>query len=259
MNERLMERAWKLQEETEREKEQQADVRAMRDAEEELGLDPRYIEQARAQLEAEEALAHAQRQRFRKRFRKRLGIGGALTAGLFGLGALIWALVQPPPPVHEDFTGGAGRWSLDVNPGTQAAVRWEEEGQHGAVAVIEVERFAAEQDGKFRTNLNQVLERDLDGYQTVRFAVRGEGLGVVRVFLETPDERWRSPPVAVTADWQVSRLPLSSFERQVRGGGWKGAAWEAPGKVQTVSFKVGHFMNEIDATGRVYLDDLRLE
>lgn len=259
---RILERAWKLQDKKEQLEEEQVKERALRDAAGELGLDPAYFEEARAQLAAEDAARAAeaaQKLEQRRRRRKSLGIGAALAVVVAGASAFGWSLLRPPEPRIEDFTGGEARWTLETNAGTQASVRWEEVAGRGHVAVIDVDRFAIDADGKFRANLDQRAPIDLTGYNTLSFAVRGEALKVVRVFLETPGERWRSPPVQITAQWTTATLPLEAFERQTRDGGWKVVSWEAPRQIQAISFKVGHFMNGPEAAGEVFLDDLRLE
>ncbi|HMV68505.1 MAG TPA: hypothetical protein PKA64_16770, partial [Myxococcota bacterium] len=154
-----------------------------------------------------------------------------------------------------DLTGGAARWSLDASAGTQASLAWE-----GDAAVLRVERAAPRDDGTWFVNLDTTLPvPTLADYGEVSFRVQGEGLGHVRVYLESADERWRSPPVPVTPSDTLHTVPFDAFEHQLREDGrWRVVGWTHPGRVPTLSFKVGHYVNPPEQAGSVRLDDVGL-
>lgn len=262
---RVLDRAWKLQHEREDAAEAKRRTRQMADAAEELGLDPGTVEEAERQLDAEDAAAReaaAAAAKERAAARARLGrlgaLGAAVLAGVTAIGAGAWLLTRPPAPVEAPLGASEG-WVLDVSAGTQAAVGWAQDGTHGEVGVLSVTSTAPREDGTWFVNLDHHAPLDLSRHERARFAVRGEGLGTVRLFLEADGERWRSPPVSVGKDWQTVDLPLDSFDHQRRDGGWKTVGAGGVGQVSTTSFKVGHFMNPPEATGEVRIDDLRFE
>lgn len=267
---RVMDRALEIQSRQAREGEEKVRDAAMRAAAAEVGVDPALLEQAEAELKAEdEARAAAAekakqaRERAAKERNAKLGrvarylaVAGALTLGV----GVAWRVLSPPPPEPwvEAFSE-PGRWALDVNPGTVAGSAFEEEAGRGTVGVIRVESFAPGADGKFVTNLDSVGTLDLSAFSQASFDVRGEGLGTVRLYLEQGDVRWRSPAVPVTSAWTTHTLPFTSFERQQRTQGWKVTGWSHPETVDTLSFKVGHYMNGPEARGEVRIDDLTME
>ncbi len=218
----------------------------------ELGVPAHYVEQAATQLEHERTRALATR-------RRALLLGGAAAAGLVGLLA-VRSLLKPPPPVSYPLT--AEHFTLSKNPETQATLRFDE-GEGRQAAVIRVERFApAADDGKFHVNLDASdALPTVDTYRSVVFSSRGQGLAQIRLFLEVgPHERFRSPPITLSPQWVEHRLPLSLFEHQRRDGEtWRRGSATAPHGVQRLSFKLGHFMNDVAATGEAAVSGLRFE
>lgn len=249
---KVLDRAFELQTEREREREAEARDEAWKKAAGEMGVEHDLYDAARRDVARREAAEHARRAERRRTF-------GAVAAGLAlagGLAAGLWALwPEPTPPWTDDLSGGASHWALDVSGGTQARVDWA-----GDRATVTVDHVQPGADGRWVVNLDRQLPApDLSDFQQVQFRVQGEGLGQVRVYLERPDERWRSPAIPVTSAWTDQTVPFSSFERQVReGGAWKVVGWQHPGQVPGLSFKLGHYINPPEQTGSVQLDDVEL-
>jgi hypothetical protein len=222
----------------------------------EAGVDPKWMAEAERQLVAEEADAKA-----RAASRRRWMLGGA---GVVGAGALLWgasaALAPEPTPPWSTGMDTTAAWGLDVNPGSAVAVRWEQEAVRGQVAVVEVTSFAAGGE-KHRANFDShEVPASFDGLTTMHVDLAGT-LPVARVYLEAGGaERWRSPALNVEGGWSTKSVPLSAFDHQVReGAGWKTAPWATPTNVDTLSVKLGDFMNPADATGVVRIDNLGFE
>lgn len=240
-----------------RDREQQAaldDRGVLAEAAEELGVPAHYVDQAAAELERDRQRALATR-------RKMLWVGAAATASLVAL-MVTRGLLRPPPPVTYSVAEHVGHWTLSKNPGTLASLRFESS-ESGRVAVVQVERFVpAADDAKYFVNLDagEGLPA-IEKYRSVVFRSRGQGLQQLRLFFEAgPQERWRSPPIALSPGWTEHRLPLSAFEHQRRGGeSWGRAGSGSPHDVQRLSFKLGHFMNDVNAAGEAFISDLRFE
>ncbi len=234
---------------------------AVREAAIAEGLDPSYLEKAEVELQRREA-AQLEAKKARQKTVRRAGITGALLAAALVIGWQIKPLVfaAPPAPWADGFEDST-RWSLDVDPGTRAQLRWEQQAGRGQVAVVSVEHFATGADAHPRANLDGLgVPSDLSGYSGVVIDVRGS-LPNVRVYLEAgSEERWRSPAVALTSAWAEHRLPLKAFEHQVREAGkWQTTRWAAPKGLTQSSVKAGFFINPPEAVGDVYLDRFRLE
>jgi hypothetical protein len=237
----------------EREREARLDREAYAEAAAELGI-------SRSELDRAAAASHAATvARIRRGRRLRNLLAGAVAAVLAAAGG--YRLLNPPPPEPAAYTfaSPAQAWSSEVNARSAART-----GQENGRGVIEVERFVAEDDGRFWANLNTAsVPRSLGGYRTVSVRVRGSGLAHARIFLENgPTERWRSPDVPVGAEWTTVRFRLDQFEHQTRPDSrspWRGRRGGSPGEVTGLSLKVGHPFNPTDARGRVELDDLRIE
>lgn len=235
-----------------RHQEQEARDASMVAAAREVGVPEAYLERARA--------LYRQQQRSLA-LKKRIAAGAVV--GLVAAGGItVIASPGPPPaPWVESFDGAQDRWTLAKNGETTAALRFESRDGRGEVAVLAVDRFGPDGDGRYQANLDSLGPVDLERHRGVRFAVRGDGLGTIRLYLESPAERWRSPPLSVGAEWREHQLSLDRFEHQTRGpgGAWKVGGAREPGKVQKLSFKLGHFINDSGAAGRVEIDDLRIE
>jgi hypothetical protein len=242
---------------------EQEDRRLALEAASEAGVPAEYMERA-----AE--IFHQRRVETVLRRRRRTTILVAVAAVVALTAAALWtaqALLEQPIPVAvvERFDGApAGRWTLDVNPESRASLAFESQEGRDA-AVIRVDRFGARPgDGTYWANLDSIDgPKQLDGLRAVSFAVRGSGLGQVRLYLEgSATERWRSPPVAVTGEWREQRIALDQFERQTRASAaesWRTVAYRRPATITTLSFKAGYFINDAAAHGEIAVDDLRIE
>lgn len=234
---------------------------AMRRALGELGVRDEDLDQAALEIRAADQAAEAARIAQAERRARTLRAGMAVTLATAVLGSLALALwPSPPPPFVDGFDSPAG-WSLDINPGTRATLSWPTEGARGAVATLQVEQFVLDAEGHFITNFDGAhLPARPGDYHNLSFDVRGS-LPKVRVYLEAGDQRWRSPPVDVGADWSRVSLDFSSFERQARtlDGSWKVTGPATPTGLTDLSFKVGWYVNEPTATGQIQLDDVRWE
>jgi hypothetical protein len=229
----------------------------------EAGVPAPYMEQAAAMLH--ERRVEEVRQRRRRRTLILAGVAAAVLAlaGWWGVSRLT---DEPAPvPVVERFGDAPdARWALDVNPESRAALIFGDEGGREGVARIRVDRFGARpSDDTYYVNLNSTDgSKDLKGLESAVFLVRGDGLGQVRLYLERGvNERWRSPPVAVTGEWQERRIPLGQFERQTRdaAGAWRVRDYTKPGRIDRLSFKAGTFVNDLGSRGEIAIDDLRIE
>ncbi len=167
--------------------------------------------------------------------------------------------MSPSAPIQEDFSGLTSRWALETNAETQASLTSVTETGRGEAAQIEVTHFGPAADGKYHVNLDLTSVQALEGLGQLSLFAKGDGLQTARVYLESGGERWRSPPMTLGADWQQYQWSIRDFEHQVRGSdGWKVVDFRYP-ESGRISIKVGHFMNPVDATGRVWVDDLVVE
>lgn len=234
---------------------------AVREAAIAEGLPPLYLEKAEAELRRREALA-LEKAAARRKTARRAGVAVAALLALLAIGWSLGPRVFPAPPAPwADGLEDQTRWSLDVDEGSRAALRWEQEAGRGQVAVVEVERFAGGASAQARANLDGLgVPAELSGYSEVVLEVRGS-LPNARLYFEAgPEERWRSPAISLASGWAEHRVALKAFERQVRvGGKWQTTRWAAPTGVTQASVKVGHFINPADAVGDLHLDTLRLE
>lgn len=231
-----------------------ARVRALGEAAAEVGLDPAYLPEAEAvvRVRAEE---RARREVAASRRRRALAVGALVVAGLGAVGLWVGRAPAPPEP-WTDPMAPVG-WALEQSPGTTASVAWPLDPVRGEVARVEVTGFAPMADGRYWVNLESGAHPDWAGATEVSFAARGEGLGAVRLYLETPTERWRGPVVPLGAEWSEHTLSLRDFERQERRDGeWSVVGWAPPERVDVVSFKLGHWVNGADATGTAWIDSL---
>jgi hypothetical protein len=255
----VMRRAIKLAERDRQGAEAAADKQALAEAAEEIGVPARYVEEASSELARERAALLAKRRRFLK-----LGVAAvAVGAGLLVTTNLLRP-PPPPPPVEYALAQSPPRWTLNKNPGTQAALRFEKQPSAGEAAVVSVEHFLpAGPEGKYFVNLDasEALP-PVENYRVAVFKSRGQGLSQLRLFLEVGEkERWRSPPIQLSPEWTEHRLPLASFEHQERvgEGAWHRGASGRPAGVTRLSFKLGHFMNEASTSGEAAVTGLRFE
>lgn len=232
----------------------------------EAGLDPQYIAAAEAELARRarvDAVLAAEQGAARRQRARWMGVFGVAAAVLV---AGAWALTPeaPPPegalaPWAFTFDDAAG-WGLDKNPATHAVVTWPSDGGHGGVARIVVEEFGTSDGQKHRVNLDgAVLPDDVWGYRSLAIAARGT-LPTARVYVEHgQDERWRSPPMALTPDWSTYRFDLLDFTHQHKQDGkWRDASPSLVRDADTVSIKLGDYMNDVGDAGWVEVDDLEL-
>lgn len=219
----------------------------------EMGLPKEYLDRAAA-------LVHARAvERVTKRRRRNLGL-------VIGIGAAVaigggWFVTHPRPaaPVTYDFQNPAQQWNQSSNPESQANVSFA-----GGIATIHVDRFGMPAGGdQFFVNLDtKDVPPALAGYRTVSFRASSAGLPNLRLYLESPDERWRSPNLPLTRAGQVFHLNLNQFDHQTRDsstGKWHGVGASAPGHVERLSFKVGYYVNAADAHGDAKVSELRFQ
>ena len=101
-----------------------------------------------------------------------------------------------------------------------------------------------------------------DGRQGIAGGVLGarSGLAQLRLFLElSPDERFRSPPITLSPDWSSTASRCRCSSTSIAMATWKRSAGTTPHGVQRLSFKLGHFMNDVGATGEAAVAGLRFE
>ncbi|HEX5871957.1 MAG TPA: hypothetical protein VFY65_16120 [Longimicrobium sp.] len=249
----VLREAVRLQEVDEREREVRLDRESYAQAAEEMGISRPELDRAAAETHA------ATVTRIRRGRRIRNTVVGAAVAVLAAAGVYRVANPPPPEPVAWTFESAAQAWSGDFNARSTGSAR-----QEGGRGVIVVERFVAEDDGRYWANLNTTsVPASLEGHETVTLRIRGEGLGQARLFVENgPTERWRSPAIPVEGDWRVVRFRLDQLEHQTRTDSrspWRTDRGGPPDAVTGVSLKVGHPFNPTDARGRVEVDDLRID
>lgn len=242
---RVLDRALALQRAEAREAERRAAEARDRKVAAELGIDGATLERAARDVAVEDA-ARALR-------RRRAGVGAAL---VLALAATIWAAwPTPPAPIVDELTETP--WSLVADGRSRAALTRTAEG----ALRVDVEAFVPGEDGKYHVNVDRSDALPaLDGYARVTLRVRGEGLGVVRLFLEGGDRRWRTPPIAVGPSWSSVTVSLDALEQLRRvDGAWKAEGRGRPDGATSWSLKLGHFMNPPEAHGFVELDRLSFE
>lgn len=228
-------------------------VRTTEEAAADLGIGPEYLARAQAEVARRRAEAAAAAQRKRTWRNRLLGAGAVLALGLGGWAAFRTPAADPWTDGFED----RSHWTLEVSPGTRASVRFETDGSRGAVLAATVDQATPRADGTWFVNVDGRGLGGTEGLDTVVVELKGT-LTTARVFLEAgADERWRSPPVALTADWERHELPMTSFEYQRRtANGWRVESWEAPSEVDTVSVKLGHYVNDAAARGTVWMAEV---
>jgi hypothetical protein len=193
-----------------------------------------------------------------KRKRVTIVIVGLVAA--LGAGGVAWRLLHPEPAAAwSDGFEGSARWTLDTSEGTSASLRFEPAAGRGQVAVVAVEAVRPRADQTWFINLDgpPVEARGLGAA-----VIELEGtLPRVRLFLEAgPDERWRSPPIAVPGQLARQRIPLARFEHQRRvDGRWDVTGGGPPRGVVVPSVKLGWYVNDPGATGMVRIAEVGLE
>jgi hypothetical protein len=179
------------------------------------------------------------------------------------LGAL-WGIMHRPAPQSNVYQFAAVQWKLDINPESKADVSFQNLDGKSNAAVIHVEKFVPRStDGQYFVNLNSAPTIDsFSHFKSTSFFVKSAGLPNIRLYLEaSPTERWRSPAVTASGDWQQETIDLSQYEHQSRdtpSGQWHKAAVDQPGHVDTLSFKVGSYMNDATASGDIAIDYLEI-
>ncbi|HEX6370493.1 MAG TPA: hypothetical protein VF006_16340 [Longimicrobium sp.] len=250
----VLREAVRRQDVDEREREVRLDRESYAQAAAEMGISRPELDRAAAETHAATVV------RIRRGRRIRNAVIGAVAAILVAAGAYRVANPPAPEPVAWTFQNDAQVWSGDFNPRSAGSAR-----QEGGRGLIVVERFVAEDDGRYWANLNTAsVPASLEGHETITLRIRGDGgLSNARIFIENgPTERWRSPDIPVEAEWRTISLRMDQFERQTRADSrapWRARRGGPPGAVTGVSLKVGHPFNPTDARGRVEVDDLRID
>ena len=253
----VMELAARMYEEEQAAAEETYAIEDLKNAAEELDIPPEYVDRA-AELWQTRKVAQ-QRQRRQRMIFVTAGLG------LFLLLGGVWRATHPPapPPLqHETFEAApAQTWTLRQNAETDATLQFGA-GEQGTAAVIEVERFGVRgTDGKYFANLeSRQIPAHLGRYHKISFQVQGAGLDHIRLYLEAGDERWRSPVLPVTENWQTQQLSFRQFDYQVRAGDqWRTRRYRPPRQVERFSFKTGRTVNPQEAHGQVRIDEIRFE
>lgn len=236
-------------------------------AAEEVGLPGEYLELAAAEIHQRrvaETIARSGRKRWKL---AAVGIvAGVAAAVAFGVSRTTTSVAPfAAPQTIESFSSEpALRWELNHNPQTQSTVRFTTDEQRGEVALVQVDRLGRSADGKYWANLDMNQGGvDLTARKSVAFDVRGQGLPRVRLYLENGAlERWRSPALSVPSGWETRSVPLNQFEYQTRASStasWSVHRYQPPKQVRQLSFKLGDFVNDVNARGTVALDNVIAE
>jgi hypothetical protein len=226
------------------------------DAATEMDLKPEYLERAAAELQQTRILAARTRLKRRNTVIATAGCVLVLGAG--------WAFTHRPPPAPNVYRFSATQWRLNANPESNASVTFENIDGKSNAAVIRVQQFVPRaSDGQYFVNLDASPTSSFAGQNATSFFVKGSGLENIRLYLEAnQNERWRSPAVQVSSEWQQQTIDISQYDHQIRDaatGQWHMAqGFEHPDRIRTMSFKVGSFMNDLKAHGEVAIDDLEV-
>ena len=237
----------------EHDRDREMDRAAYEQAAQEMGVSREHLDRAAAEMHSQKVEEIRRGRRLRNRVIAAVAAVAVVAGGY-------WVLNPPAPdPAEYRYESPAQGWTDAVNPRSVATA-----GAVGGRGVIQVERFVAESDGRYWANLNTTaVPESMRGRTEVSLRIRGDGtLRKVRLFLENgPNERWRSPDIAVGPEWRTVRLRLDRFEHQTRDGGerWRTRGQDNPGDITQISLKAGHPFNPQDARGRVETDDLRIE
>lgn len=218
---------------------------------EELSIPTRYLREARTSLADEARVAAARRRRLKVWLLAALGLGAVA----------VFALQLWNPIAFFAWSSEVDRrsdWRVVSNAESTAIF---ESGPQRPGRVV-VHSFGVPSDGRYYANIrHDEPPRTLRGRSTMHVEVRGSGLSAARVYVERGrDERWRSPEIAITPEWQTLSVPVRSFERQVGGRGrWEGARWAEPTRLSRIQIKLGYFINPPDASGWIQFGEIRFE
>jgi hypothetical protein len=250
----VLREAVRRQEVDERERDALRDRESYAEAAQEMGI-------SRAELDRAAAESHAATVARIRRGRRVRNTALAAGVAVLAMAGGYRALNPPAPePTTWTFQSDAQAWSGDFNPRSTGSAR-----QEGGRGVIQVERFVAEDDGRYWANLNTTsVPASVRRHDAITLRVRGDGgLGEARVFLENgPTERWRSSPIPVETEWRTILVRMDELEHQTRPDSrspWRSTRGRSPDAVTGVSLKVGHPFNPTNARGRVEVDDLRID
>lgn len=230
-------------------------------AAEEVGLPAEYLHRAAEEMHSRRVEQVQRKRRTRNGLIAAAGIVAVFGIASFGVSKTTQTSetsVTPPTPMAYEVPLTEGI-TPQISAGTQAAVNV----KAGAIQ-IQVEKFVPNSGGTYFVNADTYkLPPSLAGYETIRFRVRGSGLNQVRLYLENgPTERWRSRAVPATATEQEVTLSLRDFEYLTRPSAdaeFRRQTYQPPDRVERLSFKVGDFVNDVNATGSVTIDSVKLE
>jgi hypothetical protein len=232
------------------------------DAAEEVGLPAEYLHRAAEEMHARRVVEVQERRRKRTNLM-------AVTGIVASLGVTVWlfSLLMAPPAIAPPMTAPPAitvpvtpqQWNLQANPQTQATIRIQDNAM-----TIQVEKFVPQPNGSYFANADTYqVPPSLEGYQNVRFRVRGTGLSQTRLYLENgPTERWRSRAIPITPNGQEVTLRLQEFEHLTRpfaNTQFKRQEYTQPGRIERLSFKTGDFVNDVGAKGEVTIDNVKFE
>jgi len=237
-----------------RDAERDADLRARVAALEEVDVPPEYLERAEAEIVRKEEAAA----------KRRLVIQGCLAlVALTFIVNVANALRPPSAPLTESFASGSSqRWTFERSTGTIA-----EASLDGGLAKIEVRRFGVNPTpplaGRHWATLRSITgPKDLRTLKELSFRARGVGLQRVRLRFVRGNDSWATPPVLLDGAWTTYRFSLDRLERfrdngrrsKIVGNG----AERVAGQVNELQVQTGSFVNPVDATGVVEVDDITI-
>jgi len=230
--------------------------KAFVDAAAEMELPKEYLERAAAELQATRIV------NARRTLRRRRTLIGTAAAAVLIVGG--WRATHLPLPKVSPQVFNTQRFELNINPDTQANITFQNLDGRKNVAVLHVDHFVPDTNSRqYFANLNIKPDvTSLRGYKSTSFFSKAAGLPNLRLYLEAgPYERWRSPELHTTTEWQNNSIDFGAFEHQIRDadtGAWHTTNGGLPDHVDRFSFKVGSYMNGVNATGDIAIDDVEI-
>jgi len=197
----------------ERDRERDQDTRSVQQALKEMAVPPRYMEEARRQLEREKLIKKGYG---KKRSTWPYLIGAFVVVAAALLVSSFWNYFVPAKPQTLVFDHPFSHWSMDVAGGTEASFSGEiVDGQ--PVGKITLTRLGEKpqsyqtypRNAPFSVRLYSI-QQDLDmhGLTTATFRARGNGIRGFRVAARSGDFGNVSPKMTLTKDWQTYDIDL---------------------------------------------------
>lgn len=240
----------------------------------EAGLPEEYLQRAAQVLHERQVIGVRQRTRSKMSW---LALGLSLSVAilmgalliLYGSMAIVPTAVDAPATLAmpvERVTLSVESMTLNHNPQSSAELKLEEQGS-AKVAHLTVRQFGFDpRTGKYFVNLDLPgASVDWSRHRSVSFRGRGS-LPNLRLYLEAGQTmRWRSRALPLSnprGDWKDFHIDFDKLEFQTRNSPrdeWSVQSYRPPADIQTLSFKAGHFINDVNARGDLRIGDVRLE